>query len=188
MTGLILASLAFALRAPLLRAAGNWLIQDEPAVAADVAVVLAGDHWGNRLRRACELTVEGKAPRILVSGPATLYGTNEGEIAIQWAIGQGCPADRLENVRSRTSSTREEAVVFRKVLAEKNVRRYLLVTSNFHSRRAAGIFREEIPGIAMSVVATPHREFDPDGWWRKRQGRKVFFFEFLKTVTNWFGI
>jgi hypothetical protein len=40
----------------------------------------------------------------------------------------------------------------------------------------------------MRVVAAPDDYFSADGWWRNREGRKVFLVEWLKTVANLLGM
>jgi uncharacterized SAM-binding protein YcdF (DUF218 family) len=64
----------------------------------------------------------------------------------------------------------------------------LLVTSDYHTRRAGKIFRSAGPDLQFVVVAAPDNSFTPDGWWRSRQGEKVFLIEWLKTATEPFGI
>ena len=64
----------------------------------------------------------------------------------------------------------------------------LLVTSDFHTRRSARIFRGKAPGLRFTVIAAPGPEFTADAWWRNRQGRKIAFNEWAKTIAEWFGI
>jgi uncharacterized SAM-binding protein YcdF (DUF218 family) len=63
-----------------------------------------------------------------------------------------------------------------------------LVTSNFHTRRAARTFRALAPDIEVHVVAAPDQYFTPGGWWKEREGRKTFFMEWAKTVGAWLGM
>ncbi len=138
--------------------------------------------------KGCELARQGFASRILVSGPMVFFGRHESEMAIPWAISRGCSAEALVNVPHFATSTRTEAQFFRQYLADQGIRRYLLVTSDFHSARAARVFRETIPDIPFRMIATPYPEYRPDGWWKNRQCAKTFFFEWVKTVTDRLGI
>ena len=58
---LILATVV--LREPLLRAAGNALVESDSPKKADLAVVLAGDGWGNRVRLGGQMVRDGYVPQ-----------------------------------------------------------------------------------------------------------------------------
>jgi uncharacterized SAM-binding protein YcdF (DUF218 family) len=186
---LLLAAVAAAVfHEPLLRRLAHALITSEAPEKADLVIVLAGDSFGGRILKGCELIRAGYAPKALVSGPPILYGRHEDEFSIPWAVEHGCSREWFEGVRNNLKSTREEAALFRRIMLERGVKTYLLVTSNFHTARAARIFRREIPDIRAIVIAAPYPEFDPDAWWKDRQQRKVFAIEWMKTVTEPFGI
>ena len=173
---------------PIFRWLARVLITSETPEKADIVIVLAGDSFGERILKGCELIRQGYAPKALVSGPKVFYGRHEDEFAIQWAVDRGCNREWFEGVPNELKSTREETAMFRRMMHERGVKTYLLVTSNFHTARAARIFRREIPDIRAVVVAAAYPEFDPDGWWKERQQRKVFAIEWMKTVTEPFGI
>ena len=62
------------------------------------------------------------------------------------------------------------------------------MTSDYHTRRAGAIYRDAASGIEVHVVAARDENFTADGWWKSREGRKVFLNEWLKTVANWLRI
>jgi uncharacterized SAM-binding protein YcdF (DUF218 family) len=171
-----------------LRWLGESLTHSEPPCKADMVVVLAGDWWGNRVLKAGELLRAGWAPKVLVSGAGALYGVNEGDLAIQYAIRAGFPADGFFNLPSPGRSTEEEARFIVPELRRRNVHRFILVTSDFHTRRAACIYHKAAPDLPFCVVASVDPDFTPDGWWHTREGRKTAFFEWCKTIAYVFGI
>ena len=65
---------------------------------------------------------------------------------------------------------------------------FLLVTSEYHTRRAGNIFRKVTGDLDMRVIAAPDEYFSPDSWWRNREGQKIVYMEWSKTVASWFGI
>jgi uncharacterized SAM-binding protein YcdF (DUF218 family) len=65
------------------------------------------------------------------------------------------------------------------------VKRVILVTSNYHTRRAGSIFRRAAPDLEFYVVASPDEFFNPDSWWKNREASKTFIFEWMKTVAEW---
>src|SRR4029077_18056226 len=75
-----------------LTAMAGYLVRSDPAVPADMVVVLAGDFTGNRIFTAGDLVRQGFASKALVSGPAGIYDHYESELAINLAGQKGYPA------------------------------------------------------------------------------------------------
>ncbi len=171
-----------------LRALGSALVTAEQPVKADVAVVLAGDSYGHRILKGAELVDKGYAPVALVSGPYGIYGLHECDLAIRFAVSKGYREELFVPVPHRALSTREEADALAKELRRRGVRRYLLVTSNYHTARAGRIFRRSIPEIEAHVIPARDEWFDPDRWWKHREGWKRFALEWEKTVAGWLGM
>jgi uncharacterized SAM-binding protein YcdF (DUF218 family) len=171
-----------------LRWMGEYLTYSEPPCKADMIVVLAGDFSGHRISQAGELLKAGWAPKVLVSGTGYCYGHNEGDLAIEFITHAGYPPDGFVNLPSPARSTTAEAGYIVPELRRRGVHRFILVTSNFHTRRSAKIFRQLAPDLPFCVVGAPDSDFTPDGWWHNREGRKTAFTEWLKTVANVLGI
>jgi uncharacterized SAM-binding protein YcdF (DUF218 family) len=74
-----------------------------------------------------------------------------------------------------------------KDLKRDGIHKILLVTSNYHTRRAALLMRKAAPWCWVVVVAAQDPTYDPNGWWKTREGQKQFFYEELKTITTWAG-
>jgi uncharacterized SAM-binding protein YcdF (DUF218 family) len=193
-SGLALAFIAIFLLLALnhravLRSVGDYLVEDQSPVKSDIAVVLAGDSRGRRIVRAGELVRQGWAPVALVSGPLEVYGVNEAVLAIQFAQRHGFPPEYFQAVPIRALSTLEEAQAFAPELRRRNVRSALLVTSNYHTRRAAEIFRQVVGNdVRFTAVAAADPYFGPDTWWQNREGQKTVFYELSKTLAAWVGL
>ncbi|MCS6952686.1 MAG: YdcF family protein [Bryobacterales bacterium] len=172
-----------------LGALGRSLVQAEPPQRAELIVVLAGDWWGNRILKAGELVRQGYAPQALVSGPDGAYGYHECDLAIPFAVRHGYPESWFLHLHIRARSTREEAQAVLAELRRRRVRSVLIVTSDYHTRRAGAIYRSLAPAeLQIRVVAAPDAFFRPDRWWQTREGRKQWVLESLKTVSDWFGL
>lgn len=167
---------------------GEYLVKSGPPCKADMVVVLAGDFTGLRVTTAGDLVRQGWAPKAMVSGAGYMYGVNEGDLAIQYAVRHGYPADEFINVPSPAKSTTEEATYLIRELRRRGVHRFILVTSNYHTRRAGDVYRKAVQDIPFCVVAAPYPEFSPESWWHDREGQKTVFFEWSKTVAHFFGI
>lgn len=169
----------------VLAALGNFLVQAGPPQKADVIVVLAGDSYGHRILKAGELIQEGYAPKALVSGPYGLYGKYECDLAIPFAVKAGDPEIDFVHLEHHARSTAEEAAATVPKLHEMGVKRVILVTSNYHTRRAGMLFRRAAPDLQFIVVAAPDEYFKPDSWWHDREASKTFVYEWMKTVAEW---
>jgi uncharacterized SAM-binding protein YcdF (DUF218 family) len=165
---------------------GHRLVNSVDPQAADAIVVLAGDYSGRRILKGCELVRAGYAPVVLVSGSLNWYGTNEADGAIRFAIAKGCDSGMFVPVYNQALSTAQEARALQPEIARRNIRRMLLVTSNFHTARAYRVFHRRM-GEAVDIrpVAAADRFFTPDAWWRSREGMKTFYLEATKTVADW---
>ncbi len=184
--GLIVA--AALTRSLWLGALGAFLIHADPPAHADYAVVLAGDTYGHRVIEGGELVRQGYVRKALVSGPLNCYGMAESDMAVNFAVNKGYPADYFIKFPHRANSTWEEAQVILPELRRLGAHSYLLVTSDFHTRRAGRFFRRLSGGLEMRVIAAPDEYFRWNSWWRNREAQKTFCLEWTKTVASIFGI
>lgn len=166
---------------PLASKAGSFLVLDEPR-ASDLILVLAGE-TDRRPQRALELLAQGYGKRILLDVPnnAKVFGSTEMELAGEYVhnLPQAasisiCPIDGL--------STKAESKDVERCLVHEPAQRILIVTSDFHTRRALSIFRHELPGRKYSVAATRDNAAFGDRWWTHRQWAKTFTDEWLKII------
>lgn len=168
---------------------GEFLVRTDTLAKADAVLVLAGDWNGDRIEKGAELVKQGWAPVVLVSGPLPIYGVNEATLAIDYAVRRGYPRDTFAPLVSKSFSTRDEANFAGPALRERGVHRVLIVTSNFHTGRAGRLFRSRLGAeFDLRVIGARHPNFTPEGWWKDREGQKVFFFEWSKTIATLFGL
>ena len=184
----VLLALAFATHSWWLAVLGRLLVRDEGPARAEIAVVLAGDYYGHRILRSAELVKQGYVPNVLVSGPNDIYGFDECDLEIPFAMKNGYSQSWFLHAPNQSRSTREEAAAIVPELRRRGVHRFLLVTSDYHTARAARIYRAAAPDLDFRVVAAPDEYFRPDSWWHTREGRKIFLIEWLKTVANMLGM
>jgi uncharacterized SAM-binding protein YcdF (DUF218 family) len=187
----VIAAVLVLTRSWWLPALGWALVRDEGPAKADIAVVLGGDLWGNRIKKGGDLVRQGYVPAALVSGPPGFYDQHECEPEIAYAVRQGYPPQYFIAFPDEARSTQDEAAMILPELRRRDVHRVLVVTSDYHSRRAGRIFRAAERtlggGIEIRMVATPDKEFQPDSWWRSRQGQKIAFMEWTKTLSSAIG-
>jgi uncharacterized SAM-binding protein YcdF (DUF218 family) len=157
-------------------------------VKADIAVVLSGDYFGNRILRGAQLVHDGFVPKVLVSGPSGMYGHYDSELAIAFAVKNGYPDSIFVPSPNDARSTREEALAIVPELRRMGVKRVLLVTSDYHTRRAGRTFRAAAPELQIAAVSSPDADFQLDRWWLTREGRKYVVMEWFKTVAERVGL
>jgi uncharacterized SAM-binding protein YcdF (DUF218 family) len=178
-------------RSPVLTALANFLIVSDPLQKADVIAILSGVAT-TRCPKAAELFRDGWAERIVLTkshypaeeGALQRYGIHALEFHEQCvAILQflHVPDSAVEVLEGYNESTADESEKLRRYLRERSLKRMLLVTSNFHTRRSRLLFRRRLHGTGTEVAvqaAGPDFLFDPHAWWTRRLNRKVLLQEY----------
>jgi uncharacterized SAM-binding protein YcdF (DUF218 family) len=186
-----LAGTLYLFRAPLLRAFADCWIVDDELEKADAIVVLGGDSvQGDRVRHAAGLFQRGWAPKLVVSGGPLRADFSEADLMEKEALRQGIPAAALIVFRHPATNTLDEALALRPLLAQHNLRKVIVVTSNFHTRRARRVLRTvcEKDALELRVSASPDVRFPPERWWQERDARAWLFLELVKTLYTWYEL
>ena len=174
-----------------LPAPGRWLVREDAPSAAGMVVVLGGDVSGARILAAGDLVRKGLAPAVLVSGPPGYFGLHECELSIPLAVRRGYPRDWFIPMPNEASSTRTEAALVVAELRRRGVRKFLLVTSDFHTARAGMLFRAAARrtggGLALDVVGAPSA-YRADTWWKTAVSRRIFVGEWARTAGAVLGL
>ena len=174
----------YLVRGPILRfVAESWIVED-PLGKADALVVLSDDNfYADRATRAAELLREGKAPLIVASGRRLRPNAGIAELMEHDLIERGVPKEKIVRLPQDADSTQEEAEAVLKFAKEKKWRSVIVVTSNYHTRRARYIFRRVFPqGMQISIASARDGDFDPQHWWEKRKSTKELTREFAGMV------
>jgi hypothetical protein len=79
-------------------------------------------------------------------------------------------------------STKAEAHDVERCLASSNVRTVLIVTSDYHTRRALSIFRHQFRSKTVSVAAASNTDEFGAHWWQHRQWAKINLNEWVRLV------
>jgi uncharacterized SAM-binding protein YcdF (DUF218 family) len=178
----------FLVRRPMLRfTAESWIVED-PVDKADALIVLGDDNfYADRATRGVQLFREGKAPVIVASGRRLRPNAGMAELIEHDLVERGVPKDRVIRFTHDGDSTLEEAQALAKLVIQKKWHGVIVVTSNYHTRRARYIFRRVFPqGMEVSVASARDGDFDPEHWWEKRKSIKELTREFAgMMVTLW---
>jgi uncharacterized SAM-binding protein YcdF (DUF218 family) len=176
---LLLIGVIYLARYPLLRVAGNFWTIEDTVQHADAIVVLGDDNFGgDRASRAAELFRAGWAPQVVASGRMLRTYMSVADLIARDLESRGVPPSAVVRFAQYAADTREEAEALRQLATDRGWHRLLVVTSNYHTRRARYIFRKVFPpAITVLVVSAPDSDFNPDNWWDSRKSRKIFFLE-----------
>lgn len=183
----------------LFRYGGDLLVATDPLPAhAQVAVVLNGSARGMRARTAgaIQLLRQGVVDKLIVSVPPTTYwGESVPEVAHRYFENQvgSQEADQILFCVTNADSTLREARAIGQCLKSRDWREAIIVTSNYHTRRAGRIWRAAIrnakPPLRVWMDGVADGSFQPRGWWRRRIYAKTWLLETTKlTWESVFGL
>jgi uncharacterized SAM-binding protein YcdF (DUF218 family) len=191
---LALLVIAVSQQACFLSALGRGLVRSDPLVKADVIVVLSGDTPARELA-AADLFRAGCPPRVLVTQapekPAIRELLARGVDAelefdrqLRYLRELGVPDSALVPLRTTVQTTTDEAQLVAGWCRDHKVGRLIVVTSNYHTRRAGYIFKWAMKGqnAAILVHAATLVAFDPNTWWQSRPSLLMGLMEWQKTV------
>jgi len=162
--------------------AGRCLVVDHPE-RGDAIVVLAGDFNDERYHRGLQLLNAGYGRLLLVDvkGDHVLFGRPlavQEEEFIQRSAGN--LADHVSVCRAMGQSTAEEAKDVQRCLQDRNVKAIVLVTSDYHTRRALSTFRSRLPQYRWSIAATEEPATFGENWWQHREWAKTALLESMR--------
>jgi hypothetical protein len=163
-------------------AASGWLLVVDRPDHADVILVLAGE-IDKRPQRALELLQQGFAPKVILDTPANaqIYQWTQLQLAQMYV--NGLPRAKDVSICPIVGlSTRDEAHDAIHCLQAVEGKNVLLVTSDFHTRRAHEIFSHEIKDHNFSVAAAYDPNTFGEQWWRHREWAKTAVSEWAKFV------
>lgn len=152
---------------------GKLLVVNEPKTA-DLILVLSGERRV-RMHQAFRLFLEGWAPRVVITTCANwqIYSRSETQLAEEF-VGSLPPAlgSATHVLPVAADSTLEEAAEIRKYMDAVDAHSALLVTSEYHTRRALSVFRRLLPEKEFGICgASDPVQFDMC-WWRRRAWAK----------------
>ena len=176
----VFCALLYLVRRPILRFVGeSWIVEDADG-PADALIVLSDDNfYADRATRAAELFRKGKAPIVVASGRRLRPMAGIAELMEHDLMERGVPKDKIVRVAHDADNTREEAEALAKLATQRKWHSVIVVTSNYHTRRARYIFHRVFPqGIEVRMASAHDGDFDPQHWWENRKSIKELTREF----------
>ena len=173
---IVLCAVLYFARGPILRFAGETWVVEDPLNRADAIIVLSDDNfYADRATHAADLYRHGMAPVVVASGRRLRPYAGIAELMEHDLIERGVPKDKIVRISHNAENTREEAQVLAQQALERKWRSVIVVTSNYHTRRARYIFLHVFPAqTQVRVSGAQDGDFDPQHWWQARTSLKEF--------------
>ena len=174
---IVVAMIAFALNA------GRMLVVRDLR-HADAIIVLVGE-TDRRPARALELLRQGYAPRVLLDASPDVYVYHRSVAELAEEYIRTLPPDVARSVSvcpESGLSTQNEARDVQRCLDAVGARSVLIVTSEYHTRRALSVFRHTYPDHPIGVAGAVEPDQFGTAWWRHRQWAKVTLNEWTRLI------
>lgn len=176
MAALVLAALLWALRH-----AGTALVVARDVGPPDAIVMLASHEW-ERLPAAAAAARQYPSSVVLLTVPDVVkkwncYLCTERPAQLER---EGIPRDRIVELPNRVGNTYGEAAATRAYVEAHGVRRVLVVTSPYHTRRALAAFRHALAASGVTVGVLPAAmtsPASPEAWWAQAYDRAYVVYE-----------
>jgi len=178
------------LRVPLMSVAGNYLISIDELQKSDVIFVLGGSSF-DRGNAAAELYKAGYASKIVCLGKNIPFVFKAIDKNYSEAKVSKINIVRNNNVKKRDvdlleigTSTKEESEAIAKYCAEKKLKRVILISDKFHTRRIRGIFEPLFDELETDLIihGTSSTRYDEAEWWKKEEGLIMVNNEYVKLI------
>ena len=177
----VLCLVIYLARHPLMRFAGEGLVVEDQLERSDAIILLSDDNfYADRATRAAELYRQNLAPTVVASGVRLRPYAGISELMTHDLVERGVPKERVVPFPQDADNTREEAEALKTLARQKGWKSVIIVTSNYHTRRARYIFRKEFPAdIKVAMASARDADFDPSNWYEHRRARQRFEHEVL---------
>jgi uncharacterized SAM-binding protein YcdF (DUF218 family) len=176
----IIAAIVFILLA--FRHAGPALVVSSPQ-PSDVILVLAGDSNDQRYWKAIALLRAGYAPQVIVNArvDAISYGRTAPQLTQEFIDRTASDLPGRVGVCPTTGDSTllelQSAATCLEPVAPHNI---IVVTSDYHTRRALSIARKKLPRYTWTVAAADSGLLSSPKWWTNRAVAKNVFLEWQR--------
>ncbi len=176
---------------------GEFLIVSDPLQRADAIVVLGGDDAsGNRVSEAVSLLRKGWSDRLFLSGGPIARDVFYPEVMRKQAEKLGVPTSQIvllptnEVSGGLATSTLSEAQLLLPQCRSREYHSIIVVTSNYHTRRAKRIFGRVFKdsGILVIVHPSPDDSFKVNHWWTRRADFRTWLLEMEKLAFSYWEV
>jgi uncharacterized SAM-binding protein YcdF (DUF218 family) len=164
---------------------GNYLVVNNLR-KSDAIVVLAGDEADDRYYRGLQLMRQGYGRHMLLDATtAVTYGHSYTDLAADLVARTAGPdASRIFVCPIDADSTKEESTQVGACLKtlQPPPHSVLVVTDDYHTRRALSIFHNRLPQYQWTAAAAQNSYLYGTPWWKNREWAKTYLTEWQKLI------
>ncbi len=164
---------------------GGQLIINNPE-KSDAILVLAGSEADARYWRGMELLHAGDGQHLFLDAVTGItYGHSLADLAREFvARTAGANAAQVSVCPVEGDSTKDEAPQVDMCLQrlQPPPRSVILVTDDYHTRRALSIFRNRLPQYRWTASAARNDFLFGEPWWKRREWAKTYLTESQKLL------
>ena len=165
---------------------GNFLIVSDDLKKSVAIVVFSGDN-GFRTEVGVELLKKGYGDYLILSGGKVYDDVTMAELMKNHAIKLGVDENSII-LENKSETTSDNAKFTKKIIEENNFESIILVTSDYHTRRAKATMEKAledviINGKKVEVFVRPSAEEKfTTRWWTSGNSVLIIISEYLKLV------
>jgi len=169
---------------------GTVLLVEQTVGEPDAIVPLASHEW-ERLPKAAALAKAFPAATVLLTLPKqiSVYNCHDCGRRVERLVRAGVESGRIQMLGLTDTGTRGEALAVRAVAITRGIRRLVVVTSPYHTRRALAVFRHVLQGSGIRVGSVaaqdPQVELHPERWWESPSDRAYVGYEWAGLFYYW---
>jgi len=182
------------IRVPILRAAGQALVLNEPVELADI-IVVATEAGGAGVLEAADLVHSNVATRVAVfADPPDVVDREfiRRGIAYEDAAARSerqlrsLGVTAIEQIPRAVAGTGAEGQVLPEWCDKNKFSSVIVVSTSDHSRRLCRVLHRSMKGHQTRVTVQPshYSKFDPDRWWTTREGIRTGIVELQKLLLD----
>jgi len=169
--------------------AGSAPVVSVPGPSPDAIVSLASHEWERLPATAAQAAAHPRALVVLtVPREVTPYNCHDCVRRPERLIAAGVHASRIRQVSPSENGTYGEALALKTFMHDYNLRRLLVVTSPYHTRRSLNTFTAVFAGTPVSVGIVPASASSParpHSWWAAPYDRAYVRYEWAAVLYYW---
>jgi uncharacterized SAM-binding protein YcdF (DUF218 family) len=161
--------LAGGLLIALALSAGPALVVRRPLSAPDAIISLASHEW-ERLPTAARLAAAAPDARVVLTRPPRpgVFNCHDCDHRVDRLRYYGVAESRVDTLQLTVDGTYGEALAARGFAQERAIRRLIVTTSPYHTRRALAVFRKVFQGLPVDIGVEPASDGQSGSallWW-----------------------
>jgi uncharacterized SAM-binding protein YcdF (DUF218 family) len=186
---MMLAAVLKTFHSPILKFAGQCLINEDSLQKADALVVLSGSAF-ERGNKGAELMQNGFAQKIICPGGnldlnyLILFGDSiyECDITKKKILQSGVSDSSVVCIYNGTS-TQEEAQAVKEYCILHHFKSIIVVSTYFHTARVKRVYSKIFAGSGIAIIVRGAKSvhYDENLWWQSEEGLISFNNEWMKT-------